>query len=122
MILQVSVRLNRESVQCYAPPVRSQGRISRMDGRMLLKINGEPLCHLTDNSKPNASCSWLYTLFLGIDANFRLKRKKVSNDAADPDLNHGCAYFVEEREYKEYLKKFVKETEPVSHIHICRFL
>ncbi|OBZ73874.1 hypothetical protein A0H81_05915 [Grifola frondosa] len=34
-------------------------------------------------------------LFVGIDANFRLKRKKVSSDSVDPGLNHRYAYFVE---------------------------
>ncbi|KAF8229946.1 hypothetical protein L208DRAFT_1284187 [Tricholoma matsutake] len=69
---------------------------------MLLKRNSEPLQYITDNVKPNLSCSWLYTPFLGINANFCLKHKKVSNNTADPNLNQGCAYFVEEREYKEY--------------------
>ncbi|KAH9828984.1 uncharacterized protein C8Q71DRAFT_718824 [Rhodofomes roseus] len=48
--------------------------------------------------------SWLYRLFLGIDANFRLKRKEVSTDVADPGLNHGYAYFVEEKAYKSHLQ------------------
>ncbi|TFY50630.1 hypothetical protein EVJ58_g10963, partial [Rhodofomes roseus] len=39
------------------------------------------------------------------DANFRLKRKKVSSDSADPGFNNGIAYFVEERAYKEHLEK-----------------
>jgi hypothetical protein len=43
-----------------------------------------------------SSHRWLYALFLGIGANFCLKHKKISSDKADPDLNHGCAYFVEE--------------------------
>jgi hypothetical protein len=47
--------------------------------------------------------SWLYGLFLGIDANFRLKRKMVSSDDFDPGLGCGYAYFVEEKPYKEYL-------------------
>ncbi|GBE84371.1 hypothetical protein SCP_0603500 [Sparassis crispa] len=46
---------------------------------------------------------WLYQLFIGLNANFRLKCKKVSSDSVDPGLNHGYAYFVEERAYKEYL-------------------
>ncbi|KAG6825050.1 hypothetical protein H0H92_004999, partial [Tricholoma furcatifolium] len=40
-----------------------------------------------------------------IDANFRLKRKHVSSDDRDPDISQGFAYFVEEKKYKEYLKK-----------------
>jgi hypothetical protein len=59
------------------------------------------------------SWRWLYALFLAINANFRLKRKKVSSDKADPDLNQGCAYFVKEREYKQYLANYKDETEPV---------
>lgn len=47
--------------------------------------------------------SWLYTLFIGIDANFRLKRRNVSADAMDPSLNGGLAYFVEENAFKTYL-------------------
>lgn len=38
---------------------------------------------------------FLYSLFLAIDANFRLKRKAVSSDMADPGLCNGLAYFVE---------------------------
>ncbi|KAJ8579289.1 hypothetical protein M405DRAFT_722223, partial [Rhizopogon salebrosus TDB-379] len=47
---------------------------------------------------------WLYALFVGIDANFRLKRKHVSNDYVDPGLSKGWAYFVEERAYKAHLE------------------
>ncbi|KAI0747825.1 hypothetical protein C8Q80DRAFT_1316398 [Daedaleopsis nitida] len=53
---------------------------------------------------------WLYKLFLGIDANFRLKRKKVSSDVADPGLNHGYAYFVNSSDYKTHLDAFDKST------------
>lgn len=41
-------------------------------------------------------------LFLGINVNFQLKHKDVSSNKVNPDLNQGCAYFVEEMEYKEY--------------------
>ena len=49
---------------------------------------------------------WLYTLFIGIDANFRLKRLNVSNDTRDPGLNHGYAYIVNEVKFKDYLDRF----------------
>ena len=32
---------------------------------------------------------YLYALFLALDANFRLKRKNVSSDEADPGLSKG---------------------------------
>lgn len=41
-----------------------------------------------------------------MDANFRLKRKKVSTDVNDPSLNDGCAYFVNERAYKTHLAAY----------------
>ena len=56
---------------------------------------------------------------MAIDANFRLKRKNVSSDKADPDLNQGCAYFIEEKEYKEYLEAHKTDPVPVSR-HILK--
>jgi hypothetical protein len=46
---------------------------------------------------------WIYSLFIGIDANFKLKRKRVSSIKADPSLSRGWAYFVEETKYKMFL-------------------
>ncbi|KAG0698532.1 hypothetical protein DFH29DRAFT_983865 [Suillus ampliporus] len=46
---------------------------------------------------------WLYALFVGIDANFHLKRKFVSSDSIDPGISKGWSYFVDERAYKVYL-------------------
>lgn len=48
---------------------------------------------------------WLYTLFVAIDANFRLKRRVVSNDEVNSSLSRGWAYFVEELSYKLYLQE-----------------
>ncbi|KAG1772883.1 hypothetical protein EV702DRAFT_1048489 [Suillus placidus] len=47
--------------------------------------------------------SWLYGLFLAIDANFWLKRKVVSKDSVDPSLSNGWGYFVKESVYKGFL-------------------
>ncbi|KAF8808428.1 hypothetical protein BYT27DRAFT_7210831 [Phlegmacium glaucopus] len=54
-----------------------------------------------DQPKP-----WLYSLFVGLDANFRLKRMNVSSDERDPSLNHGYAYVVEETKFKKYLLEY----------------
>ncbi|KAH9477994.1 hypothetical protein JR316_0010227 [Psilocybe cubensis] len=40
------------------------------------------------------------------NANFRLKRMNVSNDDRDPPLNHGYAYMVESRKFREYLDTY----------------
>ncbi|KAG9218385.1 hypothetical protein CCMSSC00406_0007244 [Pleurotus cornucopiae] len=70
-----------------------------------------PACPQPEKNLPsswkeaNESQQWIYALFLAIDANFRLKRLSASNDARDPSLNRGCAYFVEEAQYKDFLRE-----------------
>ncbi|KAG2122912.1 hypothetical protein DEU56DRAFT_873540 [Suillus clintonianus] len=49
---------------------------------------------------------WLYSLFVAIDANFRLKRRAISKDSMDPGLSQGWAYFVEETAYKTHLQQY----------------
>jgi len=56
---------------------------------------------------------WLYSLFLGLDANFRLKRKDISSDKRDGSLSMGWSYFVPNEPYKEHLAKYNGESEPV---------
>jgi hypothetical protein len=51
---------------------------------------------------------WKYSLFVGIDANFRLKRLDVSSEDMDPGLNHGFAYFVDTPQYYNYLNTYGK--------------
>ncbi|KAG1727882.1 hypothetical protein EDB19DRAFT_1897468 [Suillus lakei] len=47
--------------------------------------------------------SWLYGLFVAINANFWLKWRVVSKDSVDPSLSNGWGYFVEESAYKAFL-------------------
>jgi hypothetical protein len=46
---------------------------------------------------------FLYALFLGMDANFRLKRKDVSSEAKDPGLNKGWAFYCEVKKYMTHV-------------------
>ena len=62
--------------------------------------------HATMHTSHGHKPSWIYRLFIGLDANFRLKRKKRSNEQADPGLNKGYAYFVEDTKYKDFLDRF----------------
>ncbi|KAG2358630.1 hypothetical protein BDR07DRAFT_1452640 [Suillus spraguei] len=68
----------------------------------------EDLAHVSSNEQ------WLYSLFLAIDANFRLKRRLVSNDIKDPGLSPGWGYFVEEGQYKTYLRNHADVTQEKS--------
>ncbi|SJL17634.1 uncharacterized protein ARMOST_21191 [Armillaria ostoyae] len=63
---------------------------------------------LPPNWRDDISRHWLYQLFLGIDANFRLCRLNVSSNNADPGLNEGYAYFVEECAFRTHLDAFGK--------------
>ncbi|KAG1851314.1 hypothetical protein DFJ58DRAFT_842202 [Suillus subalutaceus] len=61
-----------------------------------------------------STTSWLYALFVAIDANFCLKRCIVSKDSMDPSLSRGWAYFVEETAYKTYLQTCSGNTQQKS--------
>lgn len=53
---------------------------------------------------------WLYTCFLAVDANFRLKLKRRGIE--DLEIGSGWAYFVENRRYSEHVSKYkAVETE-----------
>ncbi|KAJ7020502.1 hypothetical protein C8F04DRAFT_1274966 [Mycena alexandri] len=54
---------------------------------------------------------FLYTLFIALDACFRLKRRLVSNELRDPDLGSGWAYMVETTKYREYLRGVTDQKE-----------
>ena len=98
--------------------VRTLTRTSLMTGKMLLLRAGE-LPRLHTCPVLIAIVSWLYRLNLAVDANFRLKRKKVSTDAVDPDLNRGCAYMVEEGDYKAHLKQFDSDNPNEAQAQEC---
>ncbi|KAG6819829.1 hypothetical protein H0H93_008178 [Arthromyces matolae] len=57
---------------------------------------------------------YLYSLFIALDANFKLKRKAVSSEERDPSLGQGWAFFVEEDKYKAFLKEFWGDKQPKS--------
>ena len=59
-------------------------------------------------------------MFVGIDANFWLKRMNVSTEERDPGLNNGYAYIVGTAKFKEYLEEYDKkipEAKSTCHNH-----
>ena len=54
-------------------------------------------------------CRWLYSLFLAIDANFRLKMK--ARGIGDPELGTGLAYFVDTIKFQKHLEDHVDEED-----------
>ena len=60
------------------------------------------------------SYRWLYSLFLAVDANFRLKLK--DRNIKDPEIGSGWAYFVEHNRYIEHVSQRTDDVE-VSESH-----
>jgi hypothetical protein len=60
-------------------------------------------------------------VFLVIDANCRLKCRNISGESADPAIDDGWAYFIQEQPYKEYLSKWISEAQEVRGFlaHLC---
>lgn len=54
---------------------------------------------------------------IAIDANFRLKRRAVSNEERDPASGSGLGYFVEDEKYRETLKRYVDQEEVSVSFH-----
>ncbi|KAF7290707.1 CxC2 domain-containing protein [Mycena indigotica] len=59
----------------------------------------------------DSSKSYIYSLMLALDANFRLKNRIRGNERHDPSLGSGLGYFVELNEYKEHLRHYVAEED-----------
>ncbi|RXW11706.1 hypothetical protein EST38_g14149 [Candolleomyces aberdarensis] len=67
-----------------------------------------------DWEKEPEETSYIHALNIAVDANFRLKRKDISSDQADPGLSQGFSYFVEHNDFKQYLHDHMDEVEPKS--------
>lgn len=110
MTLKVSQVPVLESAPWYAPHVLNLVGTCLPTGVRALRTNGMScIAAMLDKYCTHIFDRWLYSLFLGIDANFRLKRKTVSNETADPSLCEGWAYFVKEEPFKEHLLQHVNQ-------------
>ena len=58
------------------------------------------------------SSRWLYSLFLAVDANFRLKLK--DRKIKDPEVGSGWTYFVENGKYTKHVSQAVHDVEVSS--------
>lgn len=47
-----------------------------------------------------------YTLFISLDGNFRLNQTSKYSDPSDVPLNKGNAYFVNQDQFGDYLKRY----------------
>ncbi|KAL1740910.1 hypothetical protein HDZ31DRAFT_85158 [Schizophyllum fasciatum] len=65
----------------------------------------------SDWETASAADSFLYRLYIAQDANFRLQNTNASNEARDPPLGDGWAYFVPRTPYLNYIKSFINEAD-----------
>ncbi|KAJ3791733.1 hypothetical protein GGU11DRAFT_644407, partial [Lentinula aff. detonsa] len=71
-----------------------------------------PGINLPDNWKEvPASKSYLYWIYFALDACFRLKRRLVSSEKMDPDLDVGGSYFTEDASFRQYLASVTDQQE-----------
>ena len=54
---------------------------------------------------------FLYSLFIAIDVNFRLKNHARSSDDLDPGLHTRLAYFVSNRPYYDHVLQFATQND-----------
>ncbi|KAI0703791.1 hypothetical protein BC835DRAFT_1230192, partial [Cytidiella melzeri] len=71
-----------------------------------------PQVNLPDNwETASDDIKYLYTVVVALDANFRLRRRAISNEMRDPALGSGWGYFVEDNRYRGYLQDRTEDDE-----------
>ncbi|PPQ80537.1 hypothetical protein CVT24_002657 [Panaeolus cyanescens] len=73
-----------------------------------------PLKNLPSDWDTNTKLAYLYTLFVAVDANFKLKGKDKGLE--DVELGPGWGAFVEENQYQDYISNYEAEPE----INTCK--
>ncbi|KAK7061181.1 CxC2 domain-containing protein [Favolaschia claudopus] len=64
-----------------------------------------------DWQKASKEDSFIYILYLALDACFRLKRGLISSELKDPGLGNGMAFMLENAPYREYLLTVTDQDE-----------
>ncbi len=107
--------LKRENWPWTALHAPIQARISRTDGSPRLQRSSEYLLHflyLSRESHPALRRRWLYTLFIMVDANFRLKLK--DRGLEDAELGPRWAHYVENSKFKAHVDSLGKQSDVSS--------
>ena len=65
--------------------------------------------HLEAFTNPLHDYRYIYTQFLAVNGNFKLRLK--DRGITDPELAPGWAYFVEEENYQEFIKDYIDQPE-----------
>jgi hypothetical protein len=90
-------------------PVPTPVAIFPKIGTKLVKTKSTCAYPIISTCRVQTFCRWLYTCFLAVDANFRLKLKRRGIN--DPEIGSGWSYFVESEKYNEHVSQNTVETE-----------
>ena len=101
------------SSSCDVLRARSPASTCPITGRRCRPISSTFLQFISPRHKVNTPTAlrFVYTTFVAIDANFRLKRRAISSDARDPSMSSGWGCFVEGREYREHILKHTDQQD-----------
>ncbi|KAF6754839.1 hypothetical protein DFP72DRAFT_1067991 [Ephemerocybe angulata] len=96
-------------------PIRSAGETKEGECALLCPPCPHPGINMAEGweDEPEET-RYIHALNLALDACFRLKRKDVSSDKADPGLSKGYSYFVEDSKFAKFLDEHKDEVEPKS--------
>ncbi|KAJ6500304.1 hypothetical protein DFH09DRAFT_1375882 [Mycena vulgaris] len=79
----------------------------------------QPGMNLPDNWKETPKEKWfLYALFLALDANFRMRRKKVSSEEKDPSLGDGWSFYGAITPYYTGAIRLIRHRVPMAQEHL----
>ncbi|KAJ8596339.1 hypothetical protein M405DRAFT_702942, partial [Rhizopogon salebrosus TDB-379] len=90
------------------------GMAGTMDGELAIRCRA---CPIPGVNLPRQwleappSTRFLYSLFLYMDANFRLQNRMRSSNEKDPALGPGWSYFVNSDRYHEHIQKYISQEE-----------
>ena len=87
----------------------TQGGICLQNGRMHPRTKCMSFSNFCAVALDDVHRRWLFSLFIAIDANFRLKLK--SRGIKDPELGSGLAYFVNAGKFETHLKGYIDEDD-----------
>ena len=119
--LQQSTTLVTGLSQSSVPRVHTLDVTCPQDGRMHPRIKRMYIPFPFSHAQPSLTIHrrWLYSLFLAIDANFRLKLK--ARDIKDPELGPGLAYFANPEKFEAHIKHRADENDVrIFDLFCCR--
>jgi hypothetical protein len=105
---------NTHALSFVLPARNLESTFRRIGSKHQRKKGSLVVYHCHEQKYSLITHSWLYTLFLALDGNFRMSRKGVSSKEQDPCLTEGRGYFVDDDKLATHL-----EAHQGKHQEVC---